>query len=119
MSNSLSFSLVICKLCGHKVKKLDLPKILPKKIILRCTKCNSSKNIIGVWRGNKFSFTEKGVSKKVIMSTIDAQSFMDQQDELSREKYDDYHDYDYDYHRLADSMSPLEWDDEEEEWTSF
>lgn len=118
MSNSLSFSLVICKLCGHKVKKLDLPKILPKKIILRCSKCNSSKNIIGVWRGNKFRFTDKGVSKKVIMNIIDGQSYMDEQDELSREKYDYYDDYD-DSHGIADSMSPLEWDDEEEEWTSF
>lgn len=117
----LSLSLVICKLCGHKAKELDLPKILPKKIILRCTKCNSNKNIVGVWRGNKFKFTEKGVSKKEIMNVIDHQGDLDEENELLREKYEYYNDYvDHnDYHDLVDSMSPLDWDDEEEEWTSY
>lgn len=117
----LSFSLVICKLCGHKVKELKLPKILPKKIILRCSKCNSNKNIVGVWRGNKFNFTEKGVSKEEIMIAIDDQRDLDEENELLREKYEYHNDYDdyKDYHDLADSMSPLEWDDDEEEWTSY
>ena len=117
----LSFSLVICKLCGHKVKELNLPKTLPKKIILRCSKCNSNKNIVGVWRGNKFKFTEKGVSKEEIMIAIDDQRDLDEENELLREKYEYHNDYDdyKDYHDLADSMSPLEWDDDEEEWTSY
>ena len=78
----LSFSLVICKLCGHKVKELNLPKTLPKKIILRCSKCNSNKNIVGVWRGNKFKFTEKGVSKEEIMIAIDDQRDLDEENDI-------------------------------------
>jgi len=117
----LSFSLVICKLCGHKVKELNLPKILPKKIILRCSKCNSNKNIVGIWRGNKFKFTDKGISKEEIMIAIDDQRDLDEENDLLREKYEYHNDYDdyNDYHDLVDSMSPLEWDDEEEEWTGY
>ncbi len=41
-------------------------------------------------RGNKFKFTEKGVSKEEIMRVIDSQRDLD--DELLREKYEHHND---------------------------
>tara|TARA_B100000900_G_C20478610_1_gene674481 strand:- start:667 stop:972 length:306 start_codon:yes stop_codon:yes gene_type:complete len=101
------------------VKPLNLPKKLPEKIILRCGKCNSSKNIVGVWRGNRFLFTEEGISKKSIMNAIDFQKYKDAENNLAIEQSEYFNDYPDTDDQNYDEMSPLEWDDGEEEWTSF
>jgi len=120
MSSQFSFSLVICKLCGHKVKPLNLPEKLPEKIILRCGKCNSSKNIVGVWRGHRFLFTEEGISKKSVMDAMKTiEKNLDAENDLAIEQFDDYLDIPDTDDQNYDEMSPLEWDDGEEEWTSF
>ena len=120
------FSLVICKSCGHKAKEFDLliKLPLPEKIILKCSKCNYKKNIVGVWRGNRLAFTEKGIDKEVLANLVASQLQSDQEHEWQREKNEaewelEEQALEHRQHTYFDSRSPLEWDDDEEEWTSF
>jgi len=86
MKTQFRFSYVICNLCNRKVKPFDLPERLPKTIILRCSNCNSNKDINAVWRTERFKFTEKGISKETIMIYLRREERLEEERALEEER---------------------------------
>ena len=121
---------VKCLLCGHKVKTLNLPEKLPKKIILKCSKCSSNKNIVAICENMKFSFDETGIGKEEFINAVEHHELFDEEDDMDGLEGTFFGGEDDSYVPNGDrndyidfgeggSMSSLEWDEDEEEWGSY
>ena len=129
MDRSYCLHDVECLLCGHKVKILNLPQKLPNKILLKCSKCSrAQRRIVATCEDIKFSFNECGFSKEEFINALENHEPYEIEDDIEDgieiTHYDGGEDYLEDMDSEIDigqtgSMSPLEWDEDEEEWTSF
>ena len=119
---------VFCRECQHTVKKFKLPKVLPEKVTLRCSKCKGYDVLF--WVGGRWSFDNSADAEEVYkvleLNAIDDSSISDVHQEIlisnedlerDRELEQDSSAFDSD-DQNADSLSPIEWDDAEEDWTS-
>ena len=121
-----------CLLCGHKVQTLNLPKKLPKKILLKCSKCNrEQRRVVATYENIQFSFNECGISKEEFINALQNHELYDEEDDIENglegihyggedDNYVEhlYRDDEIDIGQTG-SMSSLEWNEDEEEWTSF
>jgi hypothetical protein len=122
---------VFCRECQHTVKKFKLPKVLPEKVTLRCSKCKGYDVLF--WVGGGFEFENSADTRKVEcvyhdidFDTTDDSSISDvhqevliSNEDLERDRIDALDSSAFDFSdQNTDSLSPIEWDDAEEDWTS-